>query len=178
MRIVPGIALLLALSSPALAGGLTVGASLSQTGGDEIDDTAGKGAFVRLRTGSRSALEVDLARSSPEGESYTSTRLGAALVFDLSDRATGGITPYALAGGGVTRTESQWWIGDHRHLEVGAGLDVALGRRAWLGVDARLGQRDLVRDRLPNGVVILIYAPSVPEHHDYATMRLTLSFAM
>lgn len=164
--------------SPAAADRLTVGASLGETRGDQLAVARGPGAFVRLRAGARSLIELDVARSAPESEAHTSTRLGASLVLELSARGRG-LTPYLVAGGGVTRTEHAFWIGDHRHLEVGAGLDLALGERAWLGVDARAGQRDLVDERLPHDPVILIYIPpALPAHHTYTSVRLTLSFAL
>jgi hypothetical protein len=167
-----------AFASPARAGGLTVGASLGQSGGDQIADTRGPGAFARVRLGARSLVEVDLGRASPEDDSYQSTRLGAALLLELSDRGGGGATPYLLAGGGVTHTESMFWIGEHRHLEVGAGIELAIGKNAWLGIDGRIGQRDLLDERMPRDLLILIYAPSLPEHHEYASARVTLSFGL
>lgn len=169
---------LLATAAPARAGGLTLGVSLGQTDGDELDRTEGIGGFGRWRVGGRAALEVEASRSAPDDEAFTSRRLGGALLLDLGDRGASTVTPYLLAGGGVMRTESAYWIGDHRHLEVGAGLDVAVGKRLWLGVDARLGRRELVHEGSPDGVVILIYAPALPAEHDYRAVRVTLSFGL
>jgi len=91
------------------------------------------------------------------GDNHSHLVLTGNLTFDLRaprSRQAAAVTPFLVIGGGMFQTRESFFNEDFTHTEgaftAGGGVRVAVGDRATVGVDARLGWEGHLR---LNGVV-------------------------
>jgi hypothetical protein len=148
----------------------TLGVSLGRADGQStIDAGQTRGAFGRLRVTEWIAVQGEVQRTIGDESESTTRRLGGAVLVDLAARDR--YTPYLLVGGAVERAERGWVQSDYHAREVGVGLDVRVSTSLTLGIDARVGERELIRNLQP--LEISLYAPVLSDG-EYASLRVNL----
>ncbi len=144
---VPVLPVLLALlTTTAAAGPITAGISLGATQ-DEVD-AAGDASqalrlFGRLQIAQRLAAQLEVAKVTFDGDTGEFRTATALLVVDLRSAARSPLVPILLAGFGWDRQEGGWGTVDGQHVEGGVGLEYRAANGLVVGLDLRLGARQL-----------------------------------
>ena len=121
------------------------------------------------RTGSLQ-LEGELAKTEHDDAARVDKRMGLALMWDLAPRSR--LSPYLLAGAGMSKVDVDGWNADQDYGEVGVGLTYRLTERLHISADLRAGARSAV-DGAPDTAVMKAIAPSADEDEKYTRGRVS-----
>jgi opacity protein-like surface antigen len=186
---VPATSSSLAIASPAITAGLSLGAIQSEVDA-EGDHNNTLGLYGRLGFSKRIAGQLEVAKLSTGEYNYDNTTIRTAtalLVVDLRDR--GELMPVLMAGLGIDRASSDYDSTSGTHIEGGLGLEYRARSGLTIGLDFRLGGRS-VDERVyeaypvegdvggaPCGLetcVLANEAPSELREGEYRALRLSL----
>jgi hypothetical protein len=147
-------ALVVALPSTALAGPITAGVTLgiAQTKADADGDAVGAhGIFGRIRFGHRLGAQLELAKVGGPEDGNDIRSASVLLVVDLLDATKYRVVPMFLAGVGVDRQrlgnplydDSYDDVVNGKHVEGGFGVEYRSPHGLSIGLDLRVGSREL-----------------------------------
>lgn len=191
-----GLVLVAGARSPAHADRFAIGASVgagqgeggsSSTFGDATDRTTSRGVFGRLRLFAGLSIEAEVGRAELERDGGRNEDGGGPLVPSSGKSGTltarydllgsGSLRPHLLAGVGIENWRSEYIEWSYSRREVGGGIDVVVGGGLRIGIDVRVGKRELVDTRFVDDQEVILIFPGDPlggDHADYVAGRLTL----